>query len=295
MRYTIGPAALISSTRFDSTDADTSTIAVHLIYPASNDTHVNTVDEVVALHPRATTLRIVIYEHSLQSLQTLVDLVARLPSLSAVDMYVACELVNPAITFTVPATIRTLRYHLTDPSNLHIVRQFSQHATHVATKLSHLVWDPAPDWLPSVTFLSVAVSHTTACHLKSLSGIIAHFPLLTGLAICQSGNVPKCAFNLIHPNIKYLRTNMRPYPILHLPYPLLNAYPPVHFRSSTSYLSSRVDSDGIALGHRLASFLLSAHRRFPNTDPLILTSIFTHLTNRDGVHGPETSIYTMKY
>ena len=241
---------------------------------------VDTPANITLTHFRVHTLHINIDACSTHSLTVLSDIVAHLPHLYDLTISVRCPLRDITVpSFTTPSTFRTISCTALDTDGLHLIRQFSRYATHVAANISIFFIDPTLDWLPSVTFLRIDTTNTL-----HISNIVPRFPHLVGLFVCNLVN--PCALvhlTLCHPNIRYIHHRIRLLPNSHLPNLAKHEIPPFHWCPSAPFLDSKAPSFPHLLGHRLSSFLLAVHRLFPNTDPLVVQSIFTHLTSADGI------------
>ena len=254
-------------------------------------TQIVTVDYIRLRHQHTSSLSISIDTNSLQSLQILAAIVASLPAITSVAIKIyRADL--PDIVFDVPFAARALWYASDcDSSGYNIIRQFARYATHVRILTASLADHPIPVWLPSVTTLFIDVCvHAVSFHATCIQPFIDQLPLLEGLFIIQPYNHSQFHLSISHPNIRYLNpiTNLLPDSRLPRLSPTRVTHTPCHFHPYTSYLETPMPvPSGPALGCLLSSFLLAVHRLFPDTDPLVITSIFTHLTNKDGVIGPE--------
>lgn len=245
-----------------------------------------TVDHICTTHQHSRTLTINIKSDSLQSLNILAAFVASLPSITYVKLAICCADIPP-ILFDVSFVARALAYNSVSPSDTTIIRQFARYATHVRTSTDCLIGTAIRDCFPSLISLSLTIGDPVSHHIQP---IINQLPLLEGLFI------PACRTNplhitLSHPNIRYLHPDIILLPNSHLPRlsPIRATNTPTRFCPATSYLDNPIfNLVGTTLGDILASFLLSVHRHISDIDPLVVTSIFTHLTNRDGIRGPET-------
>lgn len=241
------------------------------------------VDSIFPRHSPAKTLHIAIEACSSRSIQTIADIIARLPDVTYLDIKITCDVPFP-VTLAPPFTIRALAYHTSLPAGLDIIHQFASHATHIAARITDLSHSPV---LPSISFLIIIFTPNTAHLFNTIPDLIRQFPLLQGLAVgyinTRQIDTP---IPISHPTLRYIHPRIAIAPKYFLPQLCIGPkFPPVPFRPSTSYLHI------CHLGRLLASFFLATHRIASDIDPFVVARIPHHLTSYDGVCGPETTLY----
>lgn len=258
--------------------------------PTNFDKQAITINDLCNTHQQTRTLFINVRSNSLKSLQILAAILASLPAVTHISLVITCANI-PDIIFNVPFAARSLTYLSSCPSGIGIARQFARYATHIRIAIDTIAIHPVPDWLPSVTALFITLDDPIACsrNITSIQPFIDQLPLLEGLFIRDM----HVLISLSHPNIRYLHHNTILHPNSRLPRlsPTRRIHPPTRFCPSTSYLDHPTFyHTGTILGDILAPFLLSVYRRIFDIDPLVITNILTHLTDQDGVHGPERMV-----
>jgi hypothetical protein len=242
------------------------------------------IDSLFPLLSSVKNLHITIEECSSRSIQVIADIIARLPNVTFLQIGIFCDI--PPVTFAPPFTIRALAYHTSLPAGLNIIHQFASHATHIATQITDLSHTPV---LPSISFLAILFNSDTLHLFDTIPDHIRQFPLLQGLAASYvHTRQPYTPIPISHPTLRYIHPTITLSPKYSLPQLCIGPkLPPVPFRSSTSHLYEH------DLGRRLASFFLATHRVAPDTDPLVVTLLLSHLTDAHDVCGPETDLYLL--
>lgn len=268
-----------------------------------------TVDAAVSAVSRARTVYLDIYDESPSSFQILAEIFSKL---SAVTSLRFCTTVRGLIplthALTTPSVIRAISIDISHPSHLHLLRHLTQFATHIYTNLNTLSYNPGPH-LPATTYLVVNLHVDTydahPIHLTdTIVSIAPQFPHLEGLHVFDSRDlsfVPYCLPpDFHHPTLRYIFETFVS-PTSHLPRMLssVSFRPPIPFCPSTSYLDYLYPNPyNLLLGHTcdsteslgaaIAAFLLASFRVVQHLDPFVISYVLSHLTDCDGISGPES-------